>query len=82
MLGIRPEYIEVVMSSVPDGIPAEVVVLEPAGPNQLLTARVGREAVKVTVATDLVLLPAQRVWLRMSPSRIRLMDATTGRALV
>jgi len=82
MLGIRPEYIEVVMSSVPDGIPAEVVVLEPAGPNQLLTARVGREAVKVTVATDLALLPAQRVWLRMSPSRIRLMDATTGRALV
>ena len=47
-----------------------------------VTARVGREAVKVTVATDLVLLPAQRVWLRMSPSRIRLMDATTGRALV
>ena len=82
MLGIRPEYIEVVMSSVPDGIPAEVVVLEPAGPNQLLTARVGREAVKVTVATDLAILPAQRVWLRMSPSRIRLMDATTGRALV
>src|SRR5207245_2880713 len=81
MLGIRPEYIEVSMSSVPDGIPAEVIVLEPAGPNQLLTARVGREMLKVTVATDLALQPTQRVWLRMNPARIRLMDATTGRAL-
>jgi len=81
MLGIRPEYIEVSMSSVPDGIPAEVVVLEPAGPNQLLTARVGREMLKVTVATDLALQPTQRVWLRMNPARIRLMDTTTGRAL-
>ena len=81
MLGIRPEYIEVSMSSVPDGIPAEVIVLEPAGPNQLLTARVGREMLKVTVATDLALQPTQRVWLRMNPARIRLMDTTTGRAL-
>src|SRR5436309_1216903 len=81
VVGIRPEHIEVAASALPGAVPAEVVVLEPAGPNQLLTARVGREPLKVTVASDLALRPGQRVWLKVNPARIRLMDAVTGRAL-
>ena len=80
-LGIRPEHIEVVLASIPGGVPAEVVVLEPAGSHQLLTARVGREMLKVMVASDRALQAGQRVWLRLHPTRIRLMDAVTGRAL-
>ncbi len=81
VVGIRPEHIEVAASAVPGAIPAEVVVLEPAGPNQLLTVRVGRQPLKVTVASDLALQPGQRVWLKMNSARIRLMDVVTGRAL-
>ncbi len=81
VVGIRPEHIEVAASAVPGAVPAEVVVLEPAGPNQLLTVRVGRQPLKVTVASDLVLQPGQRVWLKMNSARIRLMDVVTGRAL-
>jgi len=81
VVGIRPEHIEVADSAVPGAVPADVVVLEPAGPTQLLTARVGRQPLKVTVASDLALQPGQRVWLKINPARVRLMDAATGRAL-
>ncbi len=81
VVGIRPEHIEVASSAVPGAVPAEVVVLEPAGPNQLLTVRVGRQPLKVTVASDLALQPGQPVWLKMNSARIRLMDVVTGRAL-
>lgn len=81
ILGIRPEHIAVSLASVPEWVPAEVVVLEPTGPQQLLTTRIGAETLKVTVGVDHALHPGQRVWLRMDPSRIRLMDVATGQAL-
>ncbi len=80
-VGIRPEHIDVAAEPAPETIPADVVVLEPAGPTQLLTARVGREVLKVTVAPDLLLQPGRRVWLKMNAGRIRLMDPATGQAL-
>ncbi len=80
-VGIRPEHLEVLPASAPGALPAEVVVVEPLGPAQLVTARVGRQTVKVTVPADAAVASGQRVWLRPTPSRIRLMDAATGDAL-
>jgi multiple sugar transport system ATP-binding protein len=80
-VGIRPEHIEVSLSPVADAIAAETVVLEPLGAHQLMTVRAGMQTLKVTVPTDLAAQPGQRVWLRMNPERIRLMDARTGEAI-
>jgi multiple sugar transport system ATP-binding protein len=80
-VGIRPEHLEVLAAPAPDALTAEVVVVEPVGPTQLVTARVGRHTVKVTVSADATLAAGQRLWLRPVPSRIRLMDAVTGHAL-
>src|SRR3990170_8338384 len=81
VVGIRPEHIEVALSPAADAITAETIVLEPVGAHQLMTVRAGRETLKVTVPTDLLVQPEQRVWLRMNPGRIRLMDARTGQAI-
>ncbi len=81
VVGIRPEHIEVAAAQATEAIAAEVIVVEPVGAYQLMTVRAGRELLKVTVPTDLDVQPAQRVWLRMNPGRIRLMDAQTGQAV-
>jgi multiple sugar transport system ATP-binding protein len=81
LVGIRPEHIEVAPAPLPEGVPGRVVVLEPIGAQQLLTVRLGEETVKVTIAPEFQIDPGAPVWLRPNPDRIRLMDASTGRAL-
>jgi multiple sugar transport system ATP-binding protein len=81
LVGIRPEHMEVLAAPHPDALPAEIVVAEPTGPTQLLTAQFGRQLLKVTVAADAEVRPGTRVWLRLNPARIRLMDPATGLAL-
>jgi multiple sugar transport system ATP-binding protein len=81
VVGIRPEHIEMAVTPAAGAIAAETLVVEPVGAYQLVTVRAGKEILKVTVPTDLEVHPAQRVWLRMNPGRIRLMDAQTGEAV-
>ncbi len=81
LVGIRPEHIEVVPSFDGGCIPARVVVLEPIGPQNLLTVQVGDEMLKVTTPSEYRADAGQRIWLRFNSRRIRLMDATSGVAL-
>jgi len=81
LLGIRPEHIEALRAFAPGSVPARVVVLEPIGPQNLLTVQVGSEMLKVTAPPDFQADAGQQVWLRLDPGRIRLMDAQSGQAL-
>lgn len=86
LIGIRPEHIAVERAAVAGGIPAgaipaAVVVVEPIGPQKLLTVQVGPSTLKVTTPVDFAVDQGQRVWLRFDPSRIRLMDPQTGDAI-
>jgi multiple sugar transport system ATP-binding protein len=81
VVGIRPEHIAVQPAPSPDGVRARVVVLEPLGPQTLLTVRAGTETLKVTAPVEFHAEPGAEVWLRFDPARIRLMDARTGDAL-
>ena len=81
LVGIRPEHISVSLQPGVDGIAARVVVLEPLGPQTLLTVEVDRQVVKVSVAPEFRADPDTPIWLRLDPARIRLMDARTGDAL-
>ncbi|MDQ7849336.1 MAG: ABC transporter ATP-binding protein [Armatimonadota bacterium] len=81
LLGIRPEHIAVSLQPVPEGIPARVLVLEPVGPQQLLTVEAGGAVLKVTTAVEFHATGGSCVWLRFDPARIRLMDARSGQAL-
>jgi multiple sugar transport system ATP-binding protein len=81
VVGIRPEHIAVRSAPAPDAVRARVVVLEPIGPQKLLTVRAGEATLKVTTSVEFHADPGAEVWLRFEPARIRLMDARTGDAL-
>jgi multiple sugar transport system ATP-binding protein len=80
-IGIRPEHIAVEFAPAPAAVPASVVVLEPIGSHQLLTAQVGNDLIKVAVPTEFDADPGTQVWLRFDPRRVRLMDPRTGQAV-
>jgi multiple sugar transport system ATP-binding protein len=66
---------------VPDAVAGRVVVLEPLGAHILLTVAAGDELVKVTTPVEFSAEAGRQIWLRLDPSRIRLVDASTGEAL-
>jgi len=82
LIGIRPEHVTVDRTPEPGGIPATVVVVEPIGPQKLLTLQAGTSTLKVTTPVEFAVQQGQGVWLRFDPSRIRLMDPRTGDAIV
>ena len=81
LVGIRPEHIAVSLQPEPNAIAARVAVMEPVGPQNLLTATVGQQVMKVSVAVDLHPDPGQEIWLRIEPTRVRFMDAQTGNVI-
>ena len=81
LVGIRPEHIAVSLQPEPNAIAARVAVMEPVGPQNLLTATVGQQVMKVSVAVDFHPDPGQEIWLRIDPTRVRFMDAQTGNVI-
>ncbi len=81
VLGIRAENIEVRPEAEEGALPAQVIVSEPLGSQQLLTAQVGSDIVKVATSPDLSINPGQTVGLVLTKQKIRLFDEETGEAL-
>jgi multiple sugar transport system ATP-binding protein len=81
LAGIRPEHITVSTTPQPGWIPGHVVVLEPIGPQTLVTVRLGDATVKVTTPVEFQADAGDNIWLRLDPTRIRLIDAATGDAI-
>ncbi len=77
LLGIRAEQIEFGDR----GLPAKVLVIEPLGPNALVTVMVGKTAVKVEAPVDTTVKPDQDVHLAFDLAHARWMDATSGNAV-
>ncbi len=80
-LGIRAEAMEVVTTPTPDTLPVIVDVVEPLGAQNLLTARVGSDIVKVSTAPDSPIKMGDQVWLRFPLAKIRWMNVDTGQAI-
>jgi multiple sugar transport system ATP-binding protein len=83
-LGIRPEDVEVLATdtAAPDTVPATVVVREPIGSDLFLAVQLGETLAKVRTAPDRRLDRGDTVHLRLTPDRVHLFDAATGRALL
>jgi multiple sugar transport system ATP-binding protein len=81
VMGIRAESIQVTTSPADGAIRATVVVVEPLGSHNLLTVRTGDDVLKVSAPADVFPPPESDVWLRITPERIRWMNAETGAAL-
>ena len=81
LLGIRAEAIEVETAPGDGLIEASVVVVEPLGSHNLITARAGDDLVKISVGNHLFPDPGETIWLRFRPSQIRWLDRETGKVI-
>lgn len=72
--GIRPEDLELA----DEGLPAEVRVVEPTGPETLVYLQAGAEAWVAVFHQRHDLAPGQRAHLRPRAARAHLFDPETG----
>jgi len=77
VLGVRAEHITIGA----EGVPARVMVVEPLGSHALVTALVGKTAVKVQAPIDVNVRADQAINLRFDEATVRWMDAGTGAAV-
>ncbi|MBE7204398.1 MAG: sn-glycerol-3-phosphate ABC transporter ATP-binding protein UgpC [Parafilimonas terrae] len=75
ILGVRPEHFDLA----PDGIPAEVVVVEPTGSETMLAVRAAGQDLTCVLRERVTERPGETVHLR--PRRVHIFDAATGRRL-
>lgn len=78
VLGIRPEHIELVATTAPHAIPAEVYILEPLGRETLVTLVVGDTRVKLIAPPDLHLPLNSTVGLHFPAAHLHIFDSVTG----
>ena len=77
VLGVRAEHITIGA----EGVLARVMVVEPLGSHALVTALVGKTAVKVQAPIDVDVRADQTINLRFDEATVRWMDAGTGAAV-
>ncbi len=80
-LGIRAENIEVHLDPDDGSLPAEVVVSEHLGAQQLLTVQVGEDILKVSTNPDLAIKAGRTIGLTMLKNKLRIFDEQTGERL-
>ena len=75
--GLRPEY----MALDPNGLPAEVVVIEPTGYETQMIARLGGNDVTCVFRERVTAKPGETIHLSIDGAHVHLFDAETGRRL-
>ena len=73
--GIRPEHL--VLGSTDDGLPAEVVTVEPTGAEEHVACKLANTDIKVVFKERQSLHPGGKIMLRPMPDNVHLFDAAT-----
>lgn len=74
VLGIRPEHFTVA----PDGVPVEVVVVEPTGSETLLAVRAGSQEMTCLFRDRVLPQPGETIRIRPDPDLVHVFDEQTG----
>jgi multiple sugar transport system ATP-binding protein len=75
--GVRPEHLE----RADDGVPAEVVVVEPTGSETQVVARLGQQDIIAVFRERQQVRPGDRIRLRPRASAVHLFDKETGQRI-
>jgi multiple sugar transport system ATP-binding protein len=75
--GIRPEHIRLA----PNGVPAEVVVVEPTGPETQVVAKLGNHEITCVFRERLQAGPGETIHILPDPALVHLFDRDSGRRL-
>ena len=76
--GIRPEH----FLPSPDGVPIEVVVVEPTGSETQVVAKSGGQEIICIFRERIVARPGETIRVAPDPALVHLFDEETGRRLV
>jgi len=79
LYGTRPEHLE--LSDAANGLPAEVVVVEPTGSETLVVARLAGQEVQSAFRERHPLQPNEKIFLRPRAEVVHLFDADSGERL-
>jgi multiple sugar transport system ATP-binding protein len=77
--GIRPEHVNVYVEA--EGLPAEVVVVEPTGPETLVHVRAGVSHWTIMFRERLTVRPSDRLFHAPDLNHVHLFDRRTGERL-
>lgn len=76
MMGIRPEHITV---SDGDGVPAELIAVDYQGADTIMNARIGDQAVRITVPGRFIIGRSNQARLTWSNEAVHIFDAKSGK---
>ncbi len=84
ILGVRPDFMKIYMAKPPwsDIIEAEVVVTEPLGSENIVTARFGDKIIKIKASPDTTPDMGSKIYVEIDWKKALLFDKATGKLLV
>jgi len=77
--GTRPEHLELVSER--DGVPSEVVVVEPTGADTQVFSKISRNDITGVFRERHLFKPGSIIYLRPDVNRAHLFDSQSGKAL-
>ena len=80
-LGVRPEAVLVEHSERPGYVPAEVHLIEPQGPYDIVDLRVGKSIVRARTESRFVDGIRQPIWVKLDEAQTHFFDKKSGLAL-
>ncbi len=79
LYGLRPEHCSIVAAG--DGLPTEVVVVEPTGADTQLFCKFGEQQVVAVVRDRVTCAPGERIGLQPDLAKVHVFDAESGKRL-
>ena len=80
-LGIRPEAVKLATSEKDDYIKAQVHVIEPLGPFDILDLKVDNQLIRAKAASRFIEKPGENVWIQLDEQRTHFFDKDSGESL-
>lgn len=79
VLGVRPEHLSVSVDG--EGVPAEVLLVEPTGTETLITLKMGETTLLAAIHERLQIGIGQHLRLAIDPANVHVFDRDTGQRL-
>ena len=80
-LGVRPEAVRLAREAKQDYIKAEVHVIEPLGPFDILDIKVDNQLIRAKAGSQFVEKPGENIWIQLDEQRTHFFDKDTGKSL-
>jgi multiple sugar transport system ATP-binding protein len=80
-LGVRPEAVRLARQAEDDYIKAEIHVIEPLGPFDILDLKVDDQIIRAKASSRFVEKPGENVWFQLDEQRTHFFDKNTGNSL-